>query len=72
MNYFKKWKESHPNLYEFINFNILSNCATITNFVVMWMCTGFVFRQYREIPFRFFIFVIQNRKACSCVDFTVS
>ena len=56
MNYFKKWKESHPNLYEFINFNILSNCATITNFVVMWMCTGFVFRQYREIPFHFFIF----------------
>lgn len=56
MNYFKKWKESHPNLYELINFNILSNCATITNFVVMWICTGFVFRQYREIPFHFFIF----------------
>ena len=56
MNYFKIWKESHPNLYEFINLHILSNCATITNFVVMWMCTGFVFRQYREIPFHFFIF----------------
>ena len=70
MNYFKKWKESHPNLYEFINFNILSNCATITNFVVMWMCTGFVFRQYREIQFHFFIFDYTEPE--SLQDFTVS
>ena len=46
MNYFKKWKESHPYLYEFINFKILSNCATITNFVTIWMRTWFVIRQY--------------------------
>lgn len=56
MNQLRKWKEQHPNLFEFISFNVLSNCATITNFVVMWICTGFVFRQYKEIPFHFFIF----------------
>ena len=32
---------THPNLWEFILFNLLSNCATITNSVVMWLCTGF-------------------------------
>lgn len=53
MNYFKKWKESHPYLYEFINFKILSNCATITNFVTIWMRTWFIIRQYREISLNF-------------------
>ena len=37
-------------------FNILSNCATVTNFIVMWICTGFVFAGFKDIPFRFFIF----------------
>lgn len=52
----KTWKAEHPDLYEFIVFNILSNCATITNFVVMWIGTGFLFRGFQEIPFRFWLF----------------
>lgn len=52
----KRWVEAHPDLWEFILFNVLSNCATITNFVVMWFCTGFVFRSFRSQPFQFFIF----------------
>lgn len=52
----KKWIENHPDLWEFILFNILSNCATVTNFVVMWVCTGFLFKGFKEIPFKFFIF----------------
>lgn len=60
MNGIKKWIDAHPNLWEFILFNLLSNCATITNFVVMWMCTGFVFTRFADQPFRFFIFNYTN------------
>ena len=35
MTAIKRWIGTHPNLWQFILFNILSNCATITNFVVM-------------------------------------
>jgi len=56
MNTIKKWVKDHPDLWEFILFNILSNCATVTNFVVMWICTGFIFKGLKEDPFHFFIF----------------
>lgn len=56
MNGIKQWIEKHPDLWEFILFNILSNVATVTNFVVMWVCTGFLFTGFKEMPFRFFIF----------------
>lgn len=52
----KAWIKEHPDLWEFILFNVLSNCATVTNFIVMWFCTGFVFTSFKEQPFRFFIF----------------
>lgn len=52
----KAWVKAHPDLWEFILFNVLSNCATVTNFVVMWFCTGFVFSAFGDQPFRFFIF----------------
>lgn len=52
----KKWIENHPDLWEFILFNILSNCATVTNFVVMWLCTGFLFTGMKGTPFRFLVF----------------
>lgn len=60
MNVIKKWIEEHPTLWEFILFNVLSNCATVTNFIVMWMCTGFLFRTFSDLPFRFFIFNYTN------------
>ena len=50
------WMEEHPGIKEFILFNILSNCATLTNFIMMWICTGFLFRNLSKVPFRFFIF----------------
>ena len=52
----KKWIDEHPTLWEFILFNILSNVATVTNFVVMWVCTGFIFKSFSGQPFQFFIF----------------
>lgn len=60
MNAVKKWIEDHPSLWEFILFNILSNCATVVNFVVMWICTGFIFRTFANQPFRFLIFNYTN------------
>ncbi len=52
----KEFIKNHPDLWEFIMFNVLSNCATITNFVVMWICTGFVFTSFKNTPFKFFVF----------------
>lgn len=37
------FKNNHPDLYEFIMFNLLSNIATITNFVVLWLSTLLLF-----------------------------
>ena len=56
MGAIKTWIDEHPTLWEFIKFNVLSNCATVTNFIVMWICTGFVFKSFSGQPFRFFIF----------------
>ena len=52
----KKWMEAHPELWQFILFNVLANCATITNFILMWICTGFVFKGWKDRPFKFFVF----------------
>ena len=60
MGMVKKWINEHPSLWEFILFNILSNCATVTNFIVMWICTGFVFQSLSSVPFQFFIFNYTN------------
>lgn len=52
----KVWKKEHPDLWEFIKFNVLSNIATITNFVVLWLSTGFIFSSLQDQPFHWFIF----------------
>ncbi|WP_283582860.1 GtrA family protein [Limosilactobacillus difficilis] len=33
----KRFKDKYPNVWQFIMFNIFSNVATITNFVVLWI-----------------------------------
>lgn len=52
----KLWKSKHPDLYEFILFNIMSNVATITNFIVLWLSTGFLFHGLSSTGFQWFIF----------------
>lgn len=52
----KNWIAGHPDIWEFILFNLLSNVATIVNFIVMWFCTGFIFASLAQTPFHFFIF----------------
>lgn len=60
MKVIEKWINEHPTLWEFILFNVLSNCATVTNFIVMWICTGFIFRTFSDRAFQFFIFQYTN------------
>ena len=76
MTAIKRWIGTHPNLWQFILFNILSNCATITNFVVMWLCTGFVFAPLIDQPFQFFIFHYTNMESdlglCGFLSFLVA
>lgn len=57
MSVMKKWIDNHPNLWEFIMFNILSNVATIVNFIVMWIGTAtFTRLGWHLLPFKFLIF----------------
>lgn len=52
----KKWIENHPDLWEFIKFNVLSNVATITNFVVLWIGASFLFKRFADQAFDWTIF----------------
>ncbi|MGT2912020.1 GtrA family protein [Streptococcus cameli] len=52
----KEWIEKHPDLWEFIKFNVLSNIATITNFCVLWIGSSFLFKAFSNQPFEWFIF----------------
>ena len=75
MSVLKVWIEKHPDLWEFILFNILSNCATITNFVIMWICTGWVFAGLSGKPFQFFIFNYTTEESlglCGFLSFLIA
>lgn len=75
MGAIKKWIEEHPTAWEFILFNILSNVATVTNFVVMWVCTGFIFKSFSGQPFQFFIFnytTPESLMLCGFLSFLVA
>ena len=54
-----EWINKHPQLWEFIKFNVLSNVATITNFVVLWISTGILFSSFKNIDFKWLIFDYQ-------------
>lgn len=56
LNSIIKFKEKHAELYEFIMFNLLSNIATITNFVVLNFGNSILFKSLMDIPFSFWIF----------------
>ena len=52
-SWIRNWINEHPAVWEF---NVLSNVATIVNFIAMWICTGFLFVSLENIPFQFFVF----------------
>lgn len=75
MSKFKKWVGEHPNLWEFILFNILSNCATVVNFAVMWLCTGFVFVGLQNQPFQWLLFQYTTEESlglCGFLSFLIA
>ncbi len=51
-----KWKSEHPELFEFILFNIMCNVATITNFLVLWLSSSYFFKAFSDRNFSWFIF----------------
>ena len=67
----KAWKSKHPDLYEFILFNIMSNVATITNFLVLAITTNFVFKALAGQTFQWFIFdyTLDNGGLCGFLGF---
>jgi len=53
----KNWIEKHPDLWEFIKFNILSNVSTIARFVLTWIGTAVFINGLKILsPFKFLIF----------------
>lgn len=71
----KKWIEKHPDLWEFILFNLLANCATVTNFILMWLCTGLIFKGLSNKPFKFFVFdytTPESLMLCGFLSFLVA
>lgn len=58
----KDWKAKHPDLYEFILFNIMSNVATVTNFVVLWISSGLFSKLISNRPFHWFIFNYSSKE----------
>jgi len=52
----KLFKARHATLFEFIMFNLLSNIATITNFIVLNIAQSLVFRSFAGRPFDFWIY----------------
>lgn len=53
----KAWIEKHPDLWEFIKFNILSNVSTIARFILTWIGTAIFINGIKLLtPFKFLIF----------------
>jgi len=52
----KNFKAKHYELYEFILFNLLSNIATITNFIVLNIGNSILFKSLTDTAFSFWIF----------------
>ena len=55
-SWIRNWINEHPAVWEFILFNVLSNVATIVNFIAMWILHRFpvcIFRKHPLSVFRF-------------------
>ncbi len=70
----KRFKENHASAYEFIMFNLLSNIATITNFLVLNICNSFIFKSLADSPFSFWVFdySVKNGGLAGFISFLLS
>ncbi|MFQ7550748.1 MAG: hypothetical protein ACLRMZ_11075 [Blautia marasmi] len=76
MGKIKQLIEDHPNIWEFIKFNVLSNCATITNFIIVAVYR-FIFKSFANTPFKFLVFnyadnIESNLGLCGFLSFLVT
>ncbi len=56
IRFIQQFKEEHGEIYEFIMFNLLSNIATITNFVVLNVGNNLLFASLVNTDFSFWVF----------------
>ena len=56
MSRVRAFRDKHAGWYEFIMFNLLSNIATITNFVMLNIGISILFVSFTDTPFRFWVF----------------
>ncbi|MFD0704563.1 GtrA family protein [Alloscardovia venturai] len=57
INSIKKWANEHPDLWEFIVFNVLSNVSTATRFILLWCLTPlFVNALHLTMPFQWLFY----------------
>ncbi|MDO4913652.1 MAG: PTS cellobiose transporter subunit IIC [Bifidobacteriaceae bacterium] len=63
-NVVKRWIQEHPNIWEFIAFNVLSNISTISRFMMAWIGTYiFISTLHITQPFSFLIFDYSNENS---------
>ena len=69
-----RWRGRHPDLYEFILFNLLANIATITNFLVLLLGNSLLFRAFSETAFVLgpFDYSLENGGLCGFLSFLLS
>jgi len=74
MNKIQNFKQKHPEIFEFIMFNILANIATITNFAVLNLGNGLLFTLFRGVAFNFWVFdySFENGGLCGFLSFLLS
>ena len=74
MDKIRNFKAKHPDLFEFIMFNILANVATLTNFVVLNIGNSFLFAALSDRAFSFWIFdySVANGGLCGFLSFLLS
>ncbi len=70
----KQFKQNHQGAYEFIMFNILSNIATITNFLVLNLSNSLIFKSLANRDFSFFVFdySVENGGLAGFLSFLLS
>jgi len=69
-----QWRDRHPDAYEFVMFNLLANIATITNFLVLFVCNVFVFAAWAEADFQWgpFDYSVANGGLAGFLSFLVA
>ncbi|WP_099469415.1 GtrA family protein [Konateibacter massiliensis] len=68
------WKKKHPDIFEFIMFNLLANIATITNFIVLLIGDHILFKSLADIDFNWgpFHYPVGNGGMSSFLSFLLS